>query len=114
MQYIALIYRHEEPDFDPNSEESKAIIEAYGAYTQKIIASGHFKAGDALMRSDSATCVRRENNKISTTDGPFVESKEQLGGYYILDCENLDDAIKTAAGIPHAETGTIELRPIVA
>lgn len=114
MQYIALIYRTEELDFDPNRDESKGIIEAYGAYTQKIIASGHFKAGDALMRSNSATCVQRRDNKISTTDGPFVESKEQLGGYYILDCEDLDDAIKTAADIPHAALGTVELRPIVA
>lgn len=113
MQYIALIYREEDPKFDFNSAEGKAMAEAYGAYTQKIIAAGQFKAGDALMPATTATCVKKRNDEIVTTDGPFIESKEQLAGYYLLECADLDEAIKAAAEIPHAANGTIEVRPIV-
>ena len=113
MQYIALIYTAEDENFDPASEEAKAMWEAYGAFTQKIIANGQFKAGDALMPSHTATCVSVRNGHTSTTDGPFAESKEQLAGYYLLDCADLDEAVAIAAEIPDAAHGTIEVRPVM-
>ena len=112
MQYIALIY-YQETDTDPASEEAQAMWAAYGAYTQKIIAAGQFKAGDALMPSATATCVQNRDGKITTTDGPFAETKEQLGGYYLLECADLDEAVAAAAEIPHAANGTIEVRPVL-
>lgn len=112
MQYIALIY-YEETDLDPASDEAQAMYASYGEYTQKIIAAGQFKAGDALMPSASATCVQKRNGKVTTTDGPFAESKEQLGGYYLLECADLDEAVAAAAEIPHAASGTIEVRPVL-
>ena len=90
MQYIALIYNEEDPNFDPASEVAKARWEAYGAYTQGIIAAGQFKGGDALQPSSTATCVQNRDGKVVTTDGPFAETKEQLGGYYLLECADLD------------------------
>ncbi|MEM7540167.1 MAG: YciI family protein [Pseudomonadota bacterium] len=114
MLYMALIYREEPADFDPQSAEAQKMWEDYGAYTQKIIAAGQFKAGDALMPSTTATCVKKNGHKITTTDGPFAETKEQLGGYYLLDCADLDEAVAAAADIPHASAGgTIEVRPVI-
>ncbi|MEM8787432.1 MAG: YciI family protein [Pseudomonadota bacterium] len=108
MQYIALIYWDEaSPEHVPED-----VIEQYGVYTQDIIARGKFKAGDALQPTDTATCIRIRDGKRRVIDGPFAETKEQLGGYYLLECDNLDDAIETAAGIPTAKYGTIEVRPI--
>lgn len=108
MQYIALIY------WDENNmaQIPEDITTQYGAYTQGIIAKGKFKAGDALQPTSSATSIRVRNGERHVTDGPFAETKEHLGGYYLLECENLDDAIQTAAGIPSAKYGTIEVRPV--
>ena len=112
MQYIALIY-DEEREIDMNDPATQAVLEAYGAFTQKIIAAGQFKAGDELQPSSTATCVKRRGADVITTDGPFAETKEQLGGYYMLECANLDEAIQVASEIPSAAHGTIEVRPIV-
>lgn len=106
MQFMALIY-NEEVAPDP------ALFQAYGKFTQDMIAQGHFQAGDALQPSTTATCVSVRDGKTTLKDGPFSETKEQLGGYYILECENLDDAIACAAQIPGAATGTIEVRPVL-
>lgn len=107
MQYMALIYS-EETAPDP------ALFQAYGKFTQDMIAQGHFKSGDPLQPSETATCVSVRDGETVLTDGPFSETKEQLGGYYILECENLDEAIACAAQIPTAKTGTIEVRPLMA
>ena len=113
MQYMALIYR-DYSSRTPGSPEDQKMWEAYGAFTQDIIAKGHFKSGDALQAASTATCVSVDGNgKTVTTDGPFAETKEQLGGYYILDCADLDEAISVAAAIPDAKGGTIEIRPVV-
>lgn len=109
MQYLALIYWDE----DNKEQVPEDIMAQYGAYTQGIIASGKFKAGDALNGTDTATSIRARGGKRQITDGPFAETKEQLGGYYLLECDDLDDAIETAAGIPSAQYGTIEVRPIM-
>jgi hypothetical protein len=107
MQYMALIYSEEA------GEASPELMQEYGTYTQDIIARGQFKAGDALQSSSTATCVSVRDGKTSIKDGPFSETKEQLGGYYLLECANLDEAIEAAAKIPTAKTGTIEVRPVM-
>lgn len=112
MEYMALIYR-DYSNREPGSEEDQKMWQAYGAFTQDIIAKGHFKGGNALQAASTATRVKVEKGKTVTTDGPFAESKEQLGGYYILDCADLDEAIAVAANIPDAKGGTIEIRPVV-
>ena len=106
MQYIALIYNPETGESDPE------IFQAYGKFTKEMISKGYFKGGDALQASTTATCVSVRNGKTEIKDGPFSETKEQLGGYYILECDNLDTAIECAAKIPGAMTGMIEVRPI--
>jgi hypothetical protein len=91
----------------------KEMTAEYGAFTQSIIQSGHFKAGDGLQPSSTATTVRVRDGKIMTTDGPFAETREQLGGYYLVEAKDLDAAIAIAARIPGAKTGSIEVRPIM-
>ncbi|MEZ4590048.1 MAG: YciI family protein [Chloroflexota bacterium] len=84
----------------------------YFAFTNDARQAGVMVAGDALHPTTAATTVRVRNSQISSTDGPFAETKEQLGGYYLLNCENLDEAIKWAAKIPGARDGSIEIRPV--
>jgi hypothetical protein len=110
MQYLLLIYRNEQ-DAATASDQS-AMTKEYGEYTQGIIKSGHFKAGDALQPSSTATTVRVREGRTLTTDGPFAETREQLAGYYLVEAKDLDDAIKVAAKIPNARDGAIEVRPV--
>ncbi|SHG84229.1 Uncharacterized conserved protein [Cognatiyoonia sediminum] len=88
-------------------------MKAYGDFTQKVRDEGKLVAGDALQGVETATTVSVRNGKTETIDGPFAETKEQLGGYYLLDCKDLDEAIEYAAMIPTADYGRIEVRPIV-
>jgi hypothetical protein len=85
----------------------------YGAFTQSIIQSGNFKAGDALQPTNMATTVRVRDGKTLTTDGPFAETREQLGGYYLVEAKDLDAALEIAVRIPGAKVGSIEVRPIM-
>jgi hypothetical protein len=107
MQYMLLIYGAEQGEDDP------AMLQRYGAFSQEVRDAGKFVAGDRLDASSTATLVRVQNGETVTTDGPFAETKEQLGGYYILDCESLDEALGYAAKIPAAEHGAIEVRPVM-
>ncbi len=115
MKYACLIYS-DESDRDanpsPDSPEFAPMIEGYAQFGQESSAAGVFVAGEPLEPTSSATSVQLREGEIITTDGPFAETKEQLGGFYILDCESLDEAIKWAAKIPHAATGTVEVRPV--
>ena len=113
MQYLLMIYQNEaEYAKNPEALNGKMLAE-YGAFTQSIIQSGNFKAGDALQRSTTATTVRVRDGKTLTTDGPFAETREQLGGYYLIEAKDLDEAIGIAARIPSSRRGTIEVRPLV-
>ena len=110
MQYLLLIYRNEK---DPaTASDVSAMTKEYGEFTQSIVKSGHFKAGDALQPTSTATTVRVREGKALTTDGPFAETREQLAGYYLVEAKDLDDAIKVAARIPNARDGSVEVRPI--
>jgi hypothetical protein len=95
----------------PGAEVSSMMAE-FGAFTQDIIASGHYKGGNRLDSVATATTVRIRDGKRSVTDGPFAETKEQLGGYYLIEAADLDEAIALAARIPGARVGSIEIRPI--
>jgi hypothetical protein len=112
MQYMLLIYGEERSWTTMSEAEQGAVFGEYMKFTQDIVKSGHFKAGDPLEATEAATTVRVRNGKTLTTDGPFAETKEQLGGYYIVEAANLDEALKLAARIPSARWGSIEVRPI--
>jgi hypothetical protein len=113
MQYLLLIYRNEADLANMDAAAGQKMMQDYGAFTQSIIQSGNFKAGDALQRSTTATTVRVRDGKTLTTDGPFAETREQLGGYYLVEAKDLDTALEIAARIPGAKVGSIEVRPIM-
>src|SRR5437016_10224161 len=113
MQYLLLIYRNEAKLINMTPEDRQKVSAEYGAYTQSIVQSGNFKAGDGLQPTTTATTVRVREGKTLTTDGPFAETREQLGGYYLIDAKDLDTALAIAARIPGAKTGSIEVRPVM-
>jgi len=113
MQYLLLIYGNEGAAKNATQADMNQMMLEYRDYTQSIIGSGHMKAGDALQPSSTATTVRVREGKTLRTDGPFAETKEQLGGYYLVEAKDLDEATKLAARIPGAKTGSIEVRPIM-
>ena len=112
MQYLMLIYRNEAEALKADPETARKMTAEYGAFTQSIIQSGHFKAGDALHPVTAATTVRVRKGETLMTDGPFAETREQLGGYYLIEAKDLDEAAAIAARIPGARDGSIEVRPI--
>ena len=112
MQYMLLIYDNEKEMQAARQGDVDTMMSSYREFTDSIVKSGHMKAGDALQPTSSATCVRIRNGKTLTTDGPFAETKEQLGGYYLIEAKDLDEATKIAARVPSAKSGTIEVRPV--
>ena len=113
MQYLLMIYRNEADLGKMDAAARKAMSAEYGVFTQSIIQSGHFKAGDGLQPTSTATTVRVRDGKTLTTDGPFAETREQLGGYYLIEAKDLDTALSVAARIPGAKTGSVEVRPVM-
>jgi hypothetical protein len=113
MQYLLMIYRSEAEAGNMDAAARQNMMAEYGAFTQSIVQSGNFKAGDALQPATTATTVRVRDGKALTTDGPFAETREQLGGYYLVEAKDLDAAIAIAARIPGARFGSIEVRPIM-
>jgi hypothetical protein len=112
MQYLLMIYRNEAEQDKMDAAAGKKMMEEYEAFTQSIIQSGNFKAGDRLQPATTGTTVRVRDGKTLTTDGPFAETHEQLGGYYLVEAKDLDAALAIAARIPTARYGSIEVRPI--
>ena len=113
MQYLLLIYSNENDEPRPGTPEGDAHLNAYMKFTEDVKTKGVMQGANALDGVSTATTVRVREGKTLTTDGPFAETKEQLGGYYLLDCKDLDDAIACAAEIPSAKIGSIEIRPIM-
>lgn len=109
MQYLLLIYNTPQP---MTAEQGKAVTKQYMDFTKSIAESGHYKGGNALQPVATATSVRVRDGKTLLTDGPFAETAEHLGGYYLIEAANLDDATAIAARIPGAKAGTIEVRPV--
>jgi hypothetical protein len=112
MRYLCLIYSDEQQWESMSQADMQAMMGEYYAFTEAIKKSGHYVAGEALKPTTTATSVRVRNGKLSTTDGPFAETKEQLGGYYLIEARDLNDAIQVASKIPSSRVGTIEIRPI--
>ena len=113
MKYLCLIYDEEKKLDAMPKTESDAFMGEYFAFTEGVKASGHYVAGEALQPVQTATTVRIRNGRLSTTDGPFAETKEQLGGFYLIEARDLNDALQVAAKIPSARTGSVEVRPVV-
>jgi hypothetical protein len=112
MQYLLLIYDDESLWTKMSEAETGAYMGEYTEFTRSVRESGHFRAGEALQPTSTATSVRVRDGKTVTTDGPFAETREQLGGFYLIEAKNLDEAIAIAARIPSSRLGTIEIRPI--
>src|SRR4051812_32980776 len=112
MQYLLMIYSNQAEAAQVDAATSNKMMEEYGVFTQSIIQSGNFKAGDRLQPSTTATTVRVRDGKTLTTDGPFAETREQLGGYYLIEAKDLDAALAIAARIPGARFRSVEVRPI--
>ena len=112
MNYLLLIYSNE-ADFQAIGETGlKKMMDEYTEFTKSIVQAGNFKAGDRLKPASTASTVRVRNGKTAITDGPFAETREQLGGYYLIEAKNLDEATAIAARIPGAKIGSIEVRPV--
>lgn len=113
MQYAMLIYSDETQEPQPGTKEFDDYIGAFFALSDEVKKNGKYQAGAALQPVSTATTVTVRDGKVATTDGPFAETKEQLGGLYVLECKDLDEAIEYAARIPTSKLGSIEVRPIM-
>ena len=113
MHYLLLIYGDETGWNEATPEQVGAIMAAYGAFGEKAEAAGVMLGGEGLQPSATATTVRVRDGETVTSDGPFAETREQLGGYYLLECRDLDEAIGWAAQIPGARDGSVEVRPVM-
>ena len=113
MQYVLLIYGNENHWGKLGKAEQDSVMKEFMDFTRSIAESGHYKAGNELHEVSKATTVRLRDGKRLVTDGPFAETKEQLGGYYLIEARDLDDAVAVAARIPSARWGSIEVRPII-
>jgi hypothetical protein len=112
MNYLLMIYNNEAESAAMNEDARKKMMAEYTEFTKSIVQSGHFKAGDRLRPVSTASTVRVRDGKAAIADGPFAETREQLGGYYLIDAKSLDEATAIAARIPGAKYGSIEVRPI--
>lgn len=113
MRYVMLIYLDETAQAEISPAEQQQTLSDYWAFNDETQAKGLYEAGEPLEPTPTATTVRVRDGRTMTTDGPFAETKEQLGGFYILECKDLDEALEYAAKIPTARNGSIEVRPIM-
>jgi hypothetical protein len=112
MRYLLLIYGDESARPQELPEDPEVALKPWWEYGQWLTDKGWFLGGDALQPTATATTVRMRDGKPMTTDGPFAETKEQLGGYYMIQCDNLDQAIEAASRLPIGDAGSVEVRPI--
>jgi hypothetical protein len=112
MQYLLLIYDDETKWATMDPALGQAMMAEYFEFTENVKKAGNYVGGEALQPTHTATTVRVRDGKTMTTDGPFAETREQLGGYYLVEAKDLDEAIAIAAKIPSAKIGSIEVRPI--
>ena len=112
MRYACLVYFDPKNVFGPNPEAATALG-ATGAYSADLTASGHLLSSEALQLPDQAMTVRVRDGKMSATDGPFMETREVLGGFMMIEARDLNEAIEIAARAPLAKLGSIEVRPVV-
>jgi hypothetical protein len=113
MKYLCLIYDAEKQMAELPPQEGRQMMGEYRTFTDDIIRTGHMIAGEALHPTSTATTIRMRNGRLATTDGPFAETKEQLGGFYLIEARDLNEAIQIASRIPSVRSGSIEVRPVV-
>lgn len=113
MNYVLLIYVSEDVTTKLSPEEQQAYFVGYGQFEQSVQSDGIKTGGQPLQPVSNATTVRIRDGKTMITDGPFAETKEQLAGFYVLECDNLDEAVALAEKMPDAQYGSIEIRPIL-
>ena len=113
MKFLLTIYNDERRWVEASPEDVDQSMAAYEAFGRAAAEAGVLVGGEGLQPTSTATTVRVRDNETLTTDGPFAETREQLGGYYLLDCSDLDDAIAWAARIPDAASGSVEVRPVM-
>ena len=113
MKYLCMIYGDESQWSSATPEQISQVMEAYGAFGEEAGQAGVILAGEGLEPTSSATTVRVRDGERMLTDGPFAETKEQLGGFYLLECNSLDEAIEWASKIPGASSGSVEVRPVM-
>jgi hypothetical protein len=113
MKFLLTIYGEESGWGDASPEEIGQVMAAYEAFGRAAAEAGVLVGGEGLQPTSTATTVRVRDNETLTTDGPFAETREQLGGYYLLDCSDLDDAIGWAARVPGAQNASVEVRPVM-
>ena len=112
MKYLLMIYASEKDEAKMSPEETGKVMQAYGAYTEALIKAGALQGGERLRPTADATSVRVRAGKTEVLNGPYAETREQLGGYYVIDVPDLDAALTWAARCPSSSYGTIEVRPI--
>jgi len=112
MRYLCLIYENEKAWQNMSQADTEKGMAEYYAFTENAKKSGNYVGGEALQPTNTAKSVQVRNGKLSTTDGPYVETKEQLGGYYLIKAKDLNDAVQVASRIPGAKHGTVEVRPV--
>lgn len=112
MRYLLMICADEEAIGALSPDEGSAMMAEYGAFGQEMASRGVLQGGERLRPTSDATTVQVRDGKVLTADGPFAETKEQIGGYFVVECGHLDEAIEVAAKLPGAHQGTIEVRPI--
>jgi hypothetical protein len=112
MKYLCLIYDDEAKMAKMTKQEADRLMADYGSFTNDVQTNGRFVAAERLQPISTASTVRVRDGKISTTDGPYAETREQLGGFYLIEGKDLNDAIQTASRIPSARIGAIEVRPV--
>jgi hypothetical protein len=114
VQYLLMCHMDEERWENLTERERDDVMQKYGEFVQGIVKSGHYRAGGKLAPSSTATTVREKNGKRVNTDGPFAETKEQLGGYHLVECKDLDEALAIAGRIPTLSVGgAVEVRPLL-
>ena len=113
MKYALLIYASEQDWANQTEEQGQTQFQEYMAFTKDVVDRGIYQGGEALQPIATATTVRVRDGETLTTDGPFAETKDQLGGFYLVDCNDLDEAIEIAARIPDVRGGSIEVRPVM-
>jgi hypothetical protein len=113
MQYLLLIYTDESARPEGPPEDPEVALKPWWEYNAWLREKGWYAGSDALQSTAAATTVRERDGKTLTIDGPFAETKEQLGGYYLIECENLDQAIEAASRVPAVSRGSIEVRPVM-
>ena len=114
MKYLLLIYSSDQAWADQTPAQMQDVMGRYRTFTESVRASGHMLGGEKLDPASTATTVRIRDGKTLTTDGPFAETKEQLGGFYLIEAKDLDEALRIAARIPAAGYGSVEVRPVSA